>query len=400
MSKSTTKPPAERLPRSSKQPLLRSVNQSLRQAIVAKLPLGKTALKIAVAATLAYVMAESLRWEYPFYAVIAAIIVMGSTSGGTWSLSIQRIIGTVIGAIAGALFSIALGSTPWAMGLSIFSTIFLTSAWKLNEAAKLSSYVSVIVILNQSHHPWLYAWGRLLETLLGISAALSVSHVLFPAHAGAELRRCLSQVLLELERLYQLVVQSAFTGTYDRTVLNQQKLQIISLLEKTRGLRKEAKQGLAGEPAEKLISETWDFLIHRIWEHILTMEHTVIVRQQDTLWQRLSPQLTQLAQETSKGMIDLSVAVQARNSSSGLPQLEVALVQATDRFNQLQLDKQSNWLSDGSENQFDRQIINSTGKSLDTGSQNNFMYELLRFSTFFYTMEEVGRKLQRMADLL
>jgi Aromatic acid exporter family member 1 len=371
-------------------------SRSLKQAIAANLPLGKTALKVATAATLAYVMAESLRWEYPFYAVIAAIIVTGSTSGSTWSLSIQRIVGTVLGAIVGALFSTALGSTPWALELSIFSAILLSSAWKLNEAAKLVSYVSAIVILNHSQNPWIYAWGRLLETLLGISAALCVSHVLFPAHAGTELRRSLSQVLLELEQLYQLVMQGAFADTYDRTLPNQQKIRIITLLEKNRGLRKEIKQGLAGEPPETIISETWDFLIHRIWEHILTMEHTMIVRQQKMLWQMLSPELTQLAQDTSAGMIELAIAVKARHSSAGLPSLEAALNLATDRFNQLQITEQGDRLS----YPLDHQKNDIVDKSLDNGKKDDLMHEILRFSTFFYTMEEVGRKLQRMADLL
>ena len=375
-------------------------SRSLKQTIAANLPLGKTALKAATAATLAYVMAESLRWEYPFYAVIAAIIVMGSTSGSTWSLSIQRIIGTVLGAIVGALFSMTIGSTPWALELSIFSAIFLSSVWKLSEAAKLVSYVSAIVILNHSQNPWIYAWGRLLETLLGISAALCVSHVLFPAHAGTELRRSLSQVLIELEQLYQLVMQGAFADTYDRAMPNQQKIQIIVLLEKTRSLRKEAKQGLAGEPAEKLISETWDFLIHRIWEHILTMEHTIIVRQHQTLWQMLSPELTQLAQETSAGMIELAVAVKARHPSAGLPSLEVALIQATDRFNQLQINRRSDSLHYPLENKLGDRKDDPTDMFLGNGKKDDLMHEILRFSTFFYTMEEVGRKLQRMADLL
>jgi PAS domain-containing protein len=382
------------------QSIANQLYRSLKQSITSNLPLGKTALKIATAATLAYVMAESLRWEYPFYAVIAAIIVMGSTSGSTWSLSIQRIIGTVLGAIVGALFSTTLGSTPWALELSIFSAILLSSAWKLSEAAKLVSYVSAIVILNHSQNPWIYAWGRLLETLLGISAALCVSHVLFPAHAGAELRRSLSQVLIELEQLYQLVLQGAFADTYDRAVPNQQKIQIIVLLEKTRTLRKEVKQGLAGEPAETLISETWDFLIHRIWEHILTMEHTIIVRQQETLWQMLSPELSRLAQETSTGMIDLAAAVKARSASIEFPPLEAALNQATDRFNQLQINGRNDPFNYQLENQLGDRKNDLTDKLLGNGKKDDLMHEILRFSTFFYTMEEVGRKLQRMADLL
>jgi hypothetical protein len=38
-----------------------------------------------------------------------------------------------------------------------------------------------------------------------ISAVLIISHLLFPAHAGTELRRCLLQILLELAQPYQLI---------------------------------------------------------------------------------------------------------------------------------------------------------------------------------------------------
>jgi uncharacterized membrane protein YccC len=342
------------------------------RVIASTLPIGKMALKIAVAATISFVIAQALRAEYSFYAVIAAIIVMGSTAGSTLNLGLQRIIGTIIGAITGAIFSVVLGNTFWSLGINVFLAIFLSSVWKLNEAAKLAGYVSAIVILNQSQHPWLYAWNRLLETILGIAVALVVSHTLFPAYAGTELRRCLSQILLELEQLYQLVIKGAFTETYDRATANELKIRIIALFQKNRGLWKEVKQGQAGESPERVVSETWDFLIHRIWEHVLTMEHTLLVRQQDHLWQALASELTKLAEETSSVMIALAMAVKDCSSQKSLLTLETALTDATAQFNQLH------------------------AHSLKEAS----MDELLRFSTFFYTMEEVSRKLIRMANTL
>ncbi|MEC4818609.1 MAG: aromatic acid exporter family protein, partial [Scytonema sp. PMC 1069.18] len=70
----------------------------------------------AIASALSLVTAEWLQWEYPFYAIIAAIIVMSSTHGSTIELGIQRMIGTTIGAIGGAIFASTLGRTPcrWA----------------------------------------------------------------------------------------------------------------------------------------------------------------------------------------------------------------------------------------------------------------------------------------------
>ncbi|KAF3886708.1 MULTISPECIES: FUSC family protein [Nostocales] len=333
--------------------------------------LAKMALKMAIASVLSFAIAKWLHWEYPFYAVIAAIIVMSSTHGSTLLQGFQRLIGTAIGAVGGAIFAAMLGSNFWSLGISVFLTIFLSNYWKFTEAAKLAGYVSAIVILNYNASPWLYAWHRFLETLLGIAVALLVNDFIFPASAGVELRRCLSQILTQLEQFYALVVDCAFTGSYDRAKADELKTTINSLLQKKKELWKEVRQGQTREPLETRINEAWEFLISRIWQHILTMEHTVLVREQDTLWQILSVELIQLAQETRSAMLTLATAVKSYKSHVSLPEIEVALADTTKRFNDLQQLKQEDY------------PIN----------------EILRFFTFFYTMEEVGRKLQRMTNI-
>ncbi|PSB26420.1 hypothetical protein C7B82_19810 [Stenomitos frigidus ULC18] len=339
---------------------------------MALLLLSRTAFKTAIAAMLAFVIAQILHWEYPFYAVIAAIIVMGSTAGSTLTLSVQRLIGTAIGAIGGALIATLFGSNPLSLAGSVFLTVFLSSVWKFNEAAKLSGYISAIVILNYHHSPWLYAWGRALETLLGIGAALLVNKFIFPSRVDDELRRCLAEALVNLEQFYQLVMTGALTGAYDRPTVNALKLTIISSLQKSRELWKEVHQGQAGVPRERQVNETWEFLIYRLWEHILTMEHTILARQNDVFWQRLSPYLTQISQETTIALLALATAVKTHKTHLPLPNLETSLSEATEQVQHLQNAKQMEYPID----------------------------ELLRFFTFFYTMEEVGRKLQRMAGTL
>ncbi|RCJ37819.1 hypothetical protein A6769_11180 [Nostoc punctiforme NIES-2108] len=334
--------------------------------------LGKMALKMAIASAISLIIAQGLQWEYPFYAVIAAIIVMSSTHGSTLKLGIQRLIGTAIGAIAGAIFAIALGSNSWSLGLCVFLTIFFTSYWKLNEAAKLAGYVAAIVILSHSQSPWLYAWHRYLETFLGIAVALLVNNFIFPARADTELRRYLSQTLVHLEQFYRLVIDCAFTGNYDRPSVDVLKLTIINSLVAERELWQEVRQGRTNEPIETRVNEAWEFLIRRIWEHILTMEHTVLARQQDTFWQILSPQINQLALETQNTMLILATAVQSYQSHLALPDIEVAIANATEELNQLKEVQQADYSMD----------------------------ELLRFFTFFYTIEEIGRKLQKMAIML
>lgn len=333
---------------------------------------GQKGAKTAIAAALAYLAAQILHWEYPFYAVIAAVIVMGSTAGSTVTLSMQRLIGTAIGAIVGALIATLFGSSVWSLMGSVFLTIFLSSVWKFNEAAKLSGYISAIVILNYHHSPWLYAWGRALETLLGIGSALLVNQLIFPSRVNDELRRCLAETLISLEQFYQLVMAGALTGEYDRQTVDALKLAIISSLQQSRALWKEVRGGQAGVLSVRPVNEAWEFLVRRLWEHILTMEHTILARQQDTFWQRLSPYLTQLSQETTIALLALATAVKAHSTHLPLPNLEISLAQATEQVQHLQRTEQTDYPID----------------------------ELLRFFTFFYTMEEVGRKLQRMAGTM
>jgi hypothetical protein len=71
-------------------------------------------------------------------------------------------------------------------------------------------------------------------------------------------------------------------------------------------------------------------------------------------------------------MLSLATAVKSPQSRLSLPEIEIAISNATQELNQLPEIQQANYSMD----------------------------ELLRFFTFFYTQEEVGRKLQRMAALL
>jgi hypothetical protein len=86
----------------------------------------------------------------------------------------------------------------------------------------------------------------------------------------------------------------------------------------------------------------------------------------------LSPYLMQLSQETTIALLDLATAVKTHRTDLSLPNLETSLAQATEQVQHLQRGEQREYPID----------------------------ELLRFFTFFYTMEEVGRKLQRMANTL
>ncbi len=176
-----------------------------------------------------------------------------------------------------------------------------------------------------------------------------------------------------------MVIDGALGSHYDKEAATNLKTQIIKEFQENQRLRKEIKQGQAGEPPETIVNETWDFFAHRIWEHTLAMEHTVQTRQQNMYWQTLSPQIKQLAEETSAAMLSLAGAVRSRQSPVQLIDLETTLNNVASQFNKFE------------------QQINQVQKQDKSDSPID---ELMRFFTFFYTMEEVGRKLLRMAKAL
>lgn len=330
--------------------------------------LGKYAIKLGLAATLAFVIAQWLHLEYPIYALIAPIIIMATTRGSTLDAGINRLKGTAIGTVAGAIFASILGSNFFSLLAVSTLVIFLCRYWELGEAYRLAGYVSAIVVSAHSQQPWLYAWGRFLETTLGIGIALLVNTFLWPSPATENLRQIMVQILTNLEKLYQIVFDSYITGDYQEKTINELKGKIIQSLRKSEQLWQEAKKEQSGE---YWVDETWEFLVRRIWEHIATMNHAALDRREDTFWQGLAPQLTELARVTSIGFCNLAEVVAAKHSSPALPDLKQALQVA----------------------------IAQLEKCRKLGINTYSVGEILRFASLFYSMEEIARKLQKMSSL-
>ena len=145
------------------------------------------ALRAALSAGLALAIAQLLHLQYPIYAMIGAVIVMDLSPLQTRHLALQRLAGTVLGAMIGAAIIAMLGRFgppgPVTIGFGILVAMFLSSALRLHGAAKVTGYVCGIVLLDHHGHPLSYALHRLIETVLGIGLAWLVSLVpkLIPA---------------------------------------------------------------------------------------------------------------------------------------------------------------------------------------------------------------------------
>jgi len=140
-------------------------------------PAIQLSVRAALSAGLAVVIATLLSFEFPLYALIAAIIVTDLSTDKTRKAGFSRIIGSAIGAVVGAVFSMFLPSNPVTIGLSVAFAMVVTQILRLRDATKLAGFVCGITMLGQVEQPWLHALLRLLETILGVAVAILVSFI-------------------------------------------------------------------------------------------------------------------------------------------------------------------------------------------------------------------------------
>jgi uncharacterized membrane protein YgaE (UPF0421/DUF939 family) len=140
------------------------------------------ALRAALAAGLAVVVAKLLALPFPIYAMISAVIVTDLAPALTRKLAVPRIGATVLGTVLGATIITVLSAGLWWVVPGIMAAMLLSNLLGLRQAAKVAGYICGVVLLDFGDQPWPHALARMVETVVGIGAALLVSFVpkLFP----------------------------------------------------------------------------------------------------------------------------------------------------------------------------------------------------------------------------
>ena len=134
-------------------------------------------VRASVAAGLAVAIAYLAQLPFPLYALISAVLVTDLVPAQTRKLALPRLAGTILGAALGAMISVLLPHSAWTVGLGVLVSMLATHLLYLRDAVKVAGYVCGIVLLDHGEHPWSYALYRVIETGLGIAAAMLVSLV-------------------------------------------------------------------------------------------------------------------------------------------------------------------------------------------------------------------------------
>ena len=173
------------------------------------------AAKTAMAAGICYWLARLAGLQDGYWGSISAIIVLQSNVGSTVTASRDRLIGTLIGAGFGAVFSL-LGEGLWVYLLAVVAAMVACSLLGLKNSSRLAAVTVTILMLvhrttGSNWANWIMPLHRVIEVLLGIVVALGISTLVLPDRARARLQEGLVQEFLLLGSLL-VAVMEGFRG--------------------------------------------------------------------------------------------------------------------------------------------------------------------------------------------
>lgn len=156
---------------------------------ITKLPkIGMRTVKTAFAVYLCLIIGQLVNGITPFYSAIAAIFTMKDTQLGSVNYGKTRLFSTLVGGVVGILFLWIGGSINQQaifdiiIAVGIICCIYICNYFGRNNSASLACVVFLAVILNHNNgnEKYVYAFTRMVETLIGIVIAIGVNKYICP----------------------------------------------------------------------------------------------------------------------------------------------------------------------------------------------------------------------------
>src|SRR5208282_4818183 len=137
------------------------------------------AVRTALAATVSVLVARLFNMPEAYWAGVTSMVVMQSTLGASLSVSVLRLIGTAMGALAGGLLATQFGPNVYVFGAGVLLLGVLTAALHCDRSAFRFAGITlaIVMLVMRTASPWLIALHRFLEVSIGIVIALLLTAI-------------------------------------------------------------------------------------------------------------------------------------------------------------------------------------------------------------------------------
>lgn len=169
---------------------------------------GMRTLKTSLAIFVALIVSDIFKLQYPFFTVIAIIVVMQNTINETYQMGINRILGTALGGLAGILYIGFIASDYWILdrimiGVITLFIILILIKMKATKAISISLIVFLSICINDiKQGAVFYAFLRMIDTMVGIIIALVINAFVAPPDHAKKFADLLKQILSEEKSIF------------------------------------------------------------------------------------------------------------------------------------------------------------------------------------------------------
>lgn len=165
---------------------LAALSRRAMAAAAAKRSDIRHAIRVTAAVGVSFALATALQLPQGFWAVFTAVIVVQTSIGGTITATMDRLTGTVVGGLVGAVAAYlkALFGLDAALVLCAVTAITAFAAAG-RPKLKVAPITAVIVVIATPHDlgPWHAAFYRVAEILVGGLVGVAATLFIFPAPA-------------------------------------------------------------------------------------------------------------------------------------------------------------------------------------------------------------------------
>ena len=140
------------------------------------LPLISDAGRTALATSLSYLVARVAGLPEAYWAPIISAVVIQSSLGAALQISLERMIGTLLGAALGGLLATFFPPTWWIFGLGVLVLGVICGAINFPNSYRFSVItLSIVVLVPRIYPAWRISLHRTVEVAIGIAVALAVT---------------------------------------------------------------------------------------------------------------------------------------------------------------------------------------------------------------------------------
>jgi len=132
------------------------------------------AVRTAVAAVSSVLAARLFRLPEAYWAPITTLVITQSSLGAALTVSWQRLVGTVLGAVVGAIVATYFGSQTLVFGAGVFLLGLICAVTHTDRPAyRLGGItLTIVLLIPRTAPPWQVAFHRFAEVSIGIGVAL------------------------------------------------------------------------------------------------------------------------------------------------------------------------------------------------------------------------------------